>query len=147
MAILIIYNGADVAAGTAGDITKWEVIPSGDDIDTTYNISLHGTTIQLNNEVNSKTAGTIAVKGVDGISVTNKDGLSIGHTNTVTAGVAKSTGLADRKFTIPTINYDNYGHITGLGTATTIELPADKDTTYTLGSDAKTKTVSLKNSS
>lgn len=142
---LIIYNGADVAAGTAGDITKWEVIPSGDDIDTTYDISLNGTTIQLNNKVNSQTAGTIAVKGAGGISVTNNGGLSIAHTNTVTAGVAKSTGLADRKFTIPTINYDNYGHITGLGTATTIELPADKD--YTLGSDAKTKTVSLKNSS
>lgn len=144
---LIIYNGADVAAGTAGDITKWEVIPSGDDIDTTYDISLNGTTIQLNNKVNSQTAGTIAVKGAGGISVTNNGGLSIAHTNTVTAGVAKSTGLADRKFTIPTINYDNYGHITGLGPATTIELPADKDTTYTLGSDAKTKTVSLKNSS
>ena len=144
---LIIYNGADVAAGTAGDITKWEVIPSGDDIDTTYDISLNGTTIQLNNKVNSQTAGTIAVKGAGGISVTNNGGLSIAHTNTVIAGVAKSTGLADRKFTIPTINYDNYGHITGLGPATTIELPADKDTTYTLGSDAKTKTVSLKNSS
>lgn len=144
---LIIYNGADVAAGTAGDITKWEVIPSGDDIDTTYDISLNGTTIQLNNKVNSQTAGTITVKGAGGISVTNNGGLSIAHTNTVTAGVAKSTGLADRKFTIPTINYDNYGHITGLGPATTIELPADKDTTYTLGSDAKTKTVSLKNSS
>lgn len=144
---LIIYNGADVATDAAGDITKWEVIPSGDDIDTTYDISLHGTTIQLNNKVNSQTAGTIAVKGAGGISVTNNDGLSIAHTNTVTAGVAKSTGLADRKFTIPTINYDNYGHITGLGPVTTIELPADKDTTYTLGSDAKTKTVSLKNSS
>lgn len=144
---LIIYNGADVATDAAGDITKWEVIPSGDDIDTTYDISLNGTTIQLNNKVNSQTAGTIAVKGAGGISVTNNDGLSIAHTNTVTAGVAKSTGLADRKFTIPTINYDNYGHITGLGPATTIELPADKDTTYTLGSDAKTKTVSLKNSS
>ena len=144
---LIIYNGADVAAGTAGDITKWEVIPSGDDIDTTYDISLNGTTIQLNNKVNSQTAGTIAVKGAGGISVTNNGGLSIAHTNTVTAGVANSTGLADRKFTIPTINYDNYGHITGLGPATTIELPADKDTTYTLGSNAKTKTVSLKNSS
>lgn len=144
---LIIYNGADVAAGTAGDITKWEVIPSGDDIDTTYDISLNGTTIQLNNKINSQTAGTIAVKGAGGISVTNNGGLSIAHTNTVIAGVAKSTGLADRKFTIPTINYDNYGHITGLGPATTIELPADKDTTYTLGSDAKTKTVSLKNSS
>lgn len=144
---LIIYNGADVAAGAAGDITKWEVIPSGDDIDTTYDISLNGTTIQLNNKVNSQTAGTIAVKGAGGISVTNNGGLSIAHTNTVTAGVAKSTGLANRKFTIPTINYDNYGHITGLGPATTIELPADKDTTYTLGSDAKTKTVSLKNSS
>lgn len=144
---LIIYNGADVAAGTAGDITKWEVIPSGDDIDTTYDISLNGTTIQLNNKVNSQTAGTIAVKGAGGISVTNNGGLSIAHTNTVIAGVAKSTGLADRKFTIPTINYDNYGHITGLGPATTIELPADKDTTYTFGSDAKTKTVLLKNSS
>ena len=144
---LIIYNGADVATDAAGDITKWEVIPSGDDIDTTYDISLNGTTIQLNNKVNSQTAGTIAVKGAGGISVTNNDGLSIAHTNTVTAGVAKSTGLADRKFTIPTINYDNYGHITGLGPATTIELPTDKDTTYTLGSDAKTKTVSLKNSS
>lgn len=144
---LIIYNGADVATDAAGDITKWEVIPSGDDIDTTYDISLHETTIQLNNKVNSQTAGTIAVKGAGGISVTNNDGLSIAHTNTVTAGVAKSTGLADRKFTIPTINYDDYGHITGLGPVTTIELPADKDTTYTLGSNAKTKTVSLKNSS
>lgn len=144
---LIIYNGADVAAGAAGDIAKWEVIPSGDDIDTTYNMSLNGTTIQLNNEVNSKTAGTIAVKGADGISVTNDSGLSIGHTNTITAGFASGTKLVDRKFTIPTINYDKNGHITGLGIATTIELPADKDTTYTFGSDATSKTVSLKNSS
>lgn len=142
---LIIYNGADVAAGAAGDIAKWEVIPSGDDIDTTYNMSLNGTTIQLNNEVNSKTAGTIAVKGADGISVTNDSGLSIGHTNTITAGSASGTKLVDRKFTIPTINYDKNGHITGLGIATTIELP--EDTTYTFGSDATSKTVSLKNSS
>lgn len=145
---LIIYNGADVAVGTAGDITKWEVIPSGDDIDTTYNMSLNGTTIQLNNEVSGNTKGTIAVKGTDGISVKNSGGLSIGHTNTVTAGAASGTGLnSKRQFTIPTINYDSYGHITGQGPATTIELPADKDTTYTFGSDAKTKTISLKNSS
>ena len=145
---LIIYNGADVATGTAGDITKWEVIPSGDDIDTTYNMSLNGTTIQLNNEISGNTKGTIVVKGTDGISVINNGGLSIGHTNTVTAGAAKGTGLdSNRQFTIPTINYDEYGHITGQGPATTIELPADKDTTYTFGSDAKTKTVSLKNSS
>lgn len=145
---LIIYNGADVAAGTAGDTTKWEVIPSGDDIDTTYNISLNGTTIQLNNEVSSDTAGTIAVKGTNGISVTNSDGLSIGHANTITAGAAKGTGLdSNRRFTIPTINYDKHGHITELGPATTIELPADKDTTYTFSSDAANKKVSLKSSS
>lgn len=145
---LIIYNGADVAAGTSGDTAKWEVIPSGDDIDTTYNISLNGTTIQLNNEVSSDTAGTIAVKGTNGISVTNSDGLSIGHANTITAGAAKGTGLdSNRRFTIPTINYDKHGHITGLGPATTIELPADKDTTYTFSSDAANKKVSLKSSS
>lgn len=143
---LIIYNGADVAAGTAGDTTKWEVIPSGDDIDTTYNMSLDGTTIKLNNLVTSNTAGTIEVKGTNGISVTNSGGLSIGHAKTITAGSAKSTGLAGREFTIPTINYDNYGHITGLGPETTIELPADKDTTYTFGSDAANKKVSLKDS-
>lgn len=145
---LIIYNGADVAAGTSGDTAKWEVIPSGDDVDTTYNISLNGTTIQLNNEVSSGTAGTIAVKGTNGISVTNSDGLSIGHANTITAGAAKGTGLdSNRRFTIPTINYDKHGHITGLGPATTIELPADKDTTYTFSSDAANKKVSLKSSS
>lgn len=144
---LIIYNGADVAAGTSGDTAKWEVIPSGDDVDTTYNISLNGTTIQLNNEISSDTAGTIAVKGTNGISVTNSDGLSIGHANTITAGAAKGTGLdSNRRFTIPTINYDKHGHITGLGPATTIELPADKDTTYTFSSDAANKKVSLKNS-
>lgn len=143
---LIIYNGADVAAGTAGDITKWEVIPSGDDIDTTYKMQLDGTTIQLKNEVNNNIAGQVAVKGTNGISVTNNDGLSIGHTNTVTAGSASGT-QSGRQFTIPTINYDKYGHITGQGPATTIEFPADKDTTYTFSSDAANKKVSLKNSS
>lgn len=142
---LIIYNGADVAAGTAGDTTKWEVIPSGDDIDTTYKMQLDGTTIKLKNEVNNNIAGQVAVKGTNGISVTNNDGLSIGHTNTVTAGSASGT-QSGRQFTIPTINYDKYGHITGQGPATTIEFPVDKDTTYTFGSDAASKKVSLKNS-
>ena len=142
---LIIYNGADVAAGTAGDTAKWEVIPSGDDIDTTYNMSLNGTTIQLNNEVTTLPAGSVAVKGADGISVKNDGGLSIGHANTVTAGSASGT-QSGRQFTIPTINYDKYGHITGQGPATTIEFPVDKDTTYTFGSDAASKKVSLKNS-
>lgn len=144
---LIIYNGADVAAGTAGDITKWEVIPSGDDIDTTYEMLLDETTIKLKNEVNNNIAGQVAVKGTNGISVTNSGGLSIGHANTITAGSASGTGLdSNRRFTIPTINYDKHGHITGLGPATTIELPADKDTTYTFSSDAANKKVSLKNS-
>lgn len=143
---LIIYNGADVAAGTAGDTTKWEVIPSGDDTDTTYNLSLNGTTIQLNNEVKTDIAGQVVVKGTNGISVKNDGGLSIGHTNTVTAGSASGT-QSGRQFTIPTINYDKYGHITGQGPATTIEFPVDKDTTYTFSSDAANKKVSLQNSS
>lgn len=142
---LIIYNGADVAADTAGDKTKWEVVPSGDDIDTTYKMQLDGTAIQLKNEVNNNIAGQVVVKGTNGISVTNSDGLSIGHANTVTAGSASGT-QSGRQFTIPTINYDKYGHITGQGPATTIEFPADTDTTYTFGSDAANKKVSLKNS-
>lgn len=144
---LIIYNGTDVAAGLEGDTTKWEVVPSGDDIDTTYEMLLDNTTIKLKNKVNNDIAGQVAVKGTNGISVTNSGGLSIGHANTITAGSASGTGLdSNRQFTIPTINYDKHGHITGLGPATTIELPADKDTTYTFGSNAANKEVSLKNS-
>ena len=142
---LIIYNGDDVAAGTAGDIAKWEVVPSGDDTDTTYKMQLDGTTIKLINQVNSDTAGQVVVKGTNGISVTNSDGLSIGHTNTVTAGSASGTH-SGRQFTIPTINYDKYGHITGQGPATTIEFPPDRDTTYNFSSDAANKVVSLKSS-
>lgn len=143
---LIIYNGADVAAGTAGDITKWEVVPSGDDIDTTYKMQLDDTTIQLKNEVNNNIAGQVAVKGTNGISVTNSGGLSIGHANTITAGsVAGEKSEDNRSFSIPTIQYDGYGHITEAGT-TTIEFPEDKNTTYTFGSDAANKKVSLKDS-
>ena len=68
--------------------------------------------MEVNNEVSSNTAGSVAVKGADGISVKNDGGLSIGHTNTVTAGSASGT-QSGRQFTIPTINYDKYGHITG----------------------------------
>lgn len=143
---LIIYNGADVAAGTAGDTAKWEVVPSGDDIDTTYKMQLDGTTIKLKNEVNNNIAGQVEVKGANGISVTNSGGLSIGHTNTITAGSAAGT-QSGRQFTIPTINYDEHGHITSQGPATTIEFPVDKDTTYTFSSDAANKKVSLKSSS
>lgn len=143
---LIIYNGADVAAGTAGDITEWEVVPSGDDIDTTYKMQLDETTIQLKNEVNNNIAGQVAVKGTNGISVTNSGGLSIGHANTITAGsVAGEKSEDNRSFSIPTIQYDGYGHITKTGT-TTIDFPVDKDTTYTFGSNAANKEVSLKNS-
>lgn len=144
---LIIYNGADVAAGTAGDTSKWEVVPSGDDIDTTYKLQLDGTstTIQLKNEVNNNIAGQVAVNGTNGISVTNSGGLSIGHANVITAGSAAGT-QSGRQFTIPTINYDEHGHITSQGPATTIEFPADKDTTYTFSSDAANKKVSLKSS-
>lgn len=143
---LIIYNGDDVAAGLAGDITKWEVVPSGDDIDTTYKMQLDETTIKLINQVNNNIAGQVAVKGTNGISVTNSGGLSIGHANTITAGsVAGEKSEDNRSFSIPTIQYDGYGHITKAGT-TTIDFPVDKDTTYTFGSDAANKKVSLKNS-
>ena len=143
---LIIYNSADVAAGLAGDITKWEVVPSGDDIDTTYKMQLDETTIKLINQVNNNIAGQVAVKGTNGISVTNSGGLSIGHANTITAGsVAGEKSEDNRSFSIPTIQYDGYGHITKAGT-TTIDFPVDKDTTYTFGSDAANKKVSLKDS-
>lgn len=138
---LIIYKGDDLADGSAPANTDFDVIPSGDEIDSQFALSGTGNKIVLTNTTKDNTpAGSVSVSGTDGISaeVTN-NALSIKHTNTVKAGsVGESSNVspaAGESFTIPSITYDAQGHIKSASNIT-VKLPADKDTTYSLGTAA-----------
>ena len=136
---LIIYKGDDLADGSAPANTDFDVISSGDEIDSQFKLSGTGNAIVLTNTTNKNNpaAGSISVSGTDGISaeVTN-NALSIKHTNAISAGsVGESSNVspaAGNSFTIPSISYDAQGHITSASNVT-VTLPADKDTTYSLG--------------
>lgn len=138
---LIIYKGDDLADGNHPENTDFDVIPSGDEIDSQFALSGTGNAIVLTNTTNKNNpaAGSVSVSGADGISAeVAGNALSIKHTNTIATG-AGSVGengnvspAAGASFKIPSISYDAQGHITSASNVT-ITLPADRDTTYLLG--------------
>lgn len=136
---LIIYNGDDLATDGIPDNVNFDVIPSGDEIDSQFKLSGADNAIVLTNTTSKNTAGSVNVSGADGISAeVAGNTLSIKHTNTIATG-AGSVGennnvspAAGETFKIPSISYDAQGHITNASDVT-VTLPADKDTTYSLG--------------
>ena len=135
---LIIYKGDDLADGSAPANTDFDVISSGDEIDSQFELSGTNNTITLTNTTKDNTpAGSVSVSGTDGIlAEVTGNALSIKHTNAVSAGsVGESSNVspaAGKSFKIPSISYDAQGHITSANNIT-VTLPADKDTTYSLG--------------
>lgn len=137
---LIIYKGDDLADGSDPANTDFDVIPSGDEIDSQFALSGTNNTIALTNTTKDNTpAGSVSVSGTDGISAeVTSNALSIKHTNAIATG-AGSVGednnvspAAGASFKIPSISYDAQGHITSASNVT-VTLPADRDTTYLLG--------------
>lgn len=136
---LIIYNGDDLATDGIPDNANFDVIPSGDEIDSQFKLSGADNAIVLTNTTSKNTAGSVNISGADGISAeVAGNTLSIKHTNAIATG-AGSIGensnvspAAGETLKIPNISYDAQGHITNASDIT-ITLPADKDTTYSLG--------------
>ena len=137
---LIIYKGDDLADSSAPANTDFDIIPSGDEIDSQFALSGTGNAIVLTNTTNKNTAGSVSVSGSNGISAqVTGNALSIKHTNAISAGsVGGSSNVspaAGESFTIPSISYDAQGHITSASNIT-VTLPDDNDTTYSLGTAA-----------
>ena len=138
---LVIYNGADLDATADPSANNWDIVPSGNDIDSQFSLSLQGVgdkktpTLILSNTTNDENAGVIEVVGDKGITTTIQgDQLIIAHaTESKAAGtVGQNTNLtpdAAGTITVPIITYDEQGHIKS-ATDNIITLPADKDTTY-----------------
>ena len=135
---LIIYKGDDLADGSDPANTDFDVISSGDEIDSQFALSGANNAIVLTNTTKDNTpAGSVSVSGTDGITAqVTGNALSIKHTNEISAGlVGESSNVspaAGNSFTVPSISYDAQGHITSASNIT-VKLPADKDTTYSLG--------------
>ena len=137
---LIIYKGDDLADSSAPANADFDIISSGDEIDSQFALSGTNNAIVLTNTTSKNTAGSVSVSGSNGINAeVAGNALSIKHTNTIATG-AGSVGensnvspAAGKSFKIPSISYDAQGHITSASNVT-VTLPADKDTTYSLGS-------------
>ena len=127
---LIIYKGDDLADGSAPANTDFDIIPSGDEIDSQFALSGTGNKIVLTNTTKDNTpAGSVSVSGTDGINAeVTGNALSIKHTNAVSAGsVGESSNIspaAGKSFKIPSISYDAQGHITSASNIT-VTLPKE----------------------
>lgn len=136
---LVIYKGADLGATADPSTDDWDIVPSGNDIDSQFSLSLQKAdqknTLVLRNTTINENAGVIEVSGDKGITtIIDGNKLTIAHTNeSITAGtVGQNTNLtpaAAGTIKVPIITYDAQGHIKSAEDKT-ITLPADKDTTY-----------------
>lgn len=131
---LLIATGTEGSEGIIGDIT-WTYIPSGDDIDTTYQLKTANNVISLYNNATKTNNGTVTLaKGTDMEVSTTGSTITVSHaTKSVTTNetISKTISDSDRKFTTITAITDSNGHIASI-TPTEFTLPADNDTTYTL---------------
>lgn len=140
---LVIYNGADLDATADPSANNWDIVPSGNDIDSQFSLSLQKVgdkntpTLVLRNTTINEDAGAVEVVGNKGITTIFENGkLIIAHaTESNAAGtVGQNTNLtpdAAGTIAVPIITYDEQGHIKS-ATDNIITLPADKDTTYTI---------------
>lgn len=131
---LLIATGTEGSEGIIGDIT-WTYVPSGDDIDTTYQLKTANNVISLYNNAKKANDGTVTLaKGTDIEVSTSGSTITISHaTKSVTTNetISKTISDSDRTFTAITAITDSNGHIASI-TPTTFTLPADNNTTYTL---------------
>ena len=139
---LVIYNGADLDATADPSANDWDIVPSGNDIDSQFSLSLQKigdekkqTALVLSNTTTGDDAGVVEVVGNKGITTIFDNGkLIIAHANdsitakTVGANTNLTPAAADT-IIVPSITYDAQGHITSTQD-NIITLPADKDTTY-----------------
>lgn len=132
---LLIATGTEGAEGTIIGNIVWTYVPSGDDIDTTYQLKTANNVISLYNNATQLDNGTVTLaKGTDMEVSTSGNTITVAHaikSVTTNETVLKTISDSDRKFTTITAITDSNGHIASI-TPTEFTLPADNNTTYTL---------------
>lgn len=131
---IAIVGGDNVNVGRSED-GKTITIKSTD-TDTTYDLLSNAGDAKVTLHGSDNADRTVSFIGAQQIEVsgTNEREISISHKDSpVTAGDYNSSiEIKDNKFTVPSFTVDAQGHITNASDVT-VTLPADKDTTYSLG--------------
>lgn len=137
-----LETGETLEAGTIKlDTLVWTYIPSGNDTDTHYDLTLQNNIISLSNDVDSEVDNVLFKAGEDLVATTTPATTSTSPTLTyshktysapaVTPSKEASNLLHGGSFTVIDGITASNGHITGYSTKT-FNLPTDEDTTYTL---------------
>lgn len=138
---LYIATGTTDTNGIITSNLKWELVPAGNDIDTQYEFQLS------NNKIQQRVKGTAAWTDIATIAGGNKltasttgstiiiNHDSINNLPDTELGTNEALSATNRSFKVPKFIVDDYGHITTAG-ETTLTLPEDKNTTYSVTAGA-----------
>lgn len=125
---LLIALGTEVDGVITSGLT-WTYVPSGDDVDSQYELNVANNTISLKNTVTKDVVGSATVKGSDYIEVaTSGTDITISHKDGYLTKAAQSTAATvapdyTQSFTVvDSITTDN-GHVSAFNTKT-VTLPA-----------------------
>lgn len=139
-------EGAD---GTlASEDLEWVRVPAGRDTDTTYIFSVAGNQIKYHTSVNATDQVLAEIAGgTDLTASTSGNVITINHDAVTTNDVGPSNtptvlSAGDSIDLITGVSRNSTGHVTGI-TATKYQLPADANTTYTIGITANSNQISL----
>lgn len=138
--LLIAQGTEDASTGFITGKITWTYVPSGDDIDTTYNLKTASNVVKLVPSTNtSGNSGSITVAGHDKNIEVNTSGtegaatITITHASkTVDPKTSNQAATAGGTVTmIDSITADATGHIATVNTKT-VTLPKDTNTTYAM---------------
>ena len=141
---LLIATGVEENGVITSNLV-WTYIPSGDDTDTQYEMTLDGTTVTLTQSTDGR-KDEIAFKTntSDLLEVLNDNGaLAINHKELETEKTTSTEAPAhNNSFTVIDGLTFEAGHVIGYNEKT-ITLPQDENTTYTLAADSEAGVIKL----
>lgn len=135
---LLIASGTETNGVISGTIT-WNLIPSGNDFNTEYDLTVANNTISLEDNISGSTADTVTIAGGNKLTAsTSGTTITIDHdTVSVSGGASANAGNQNLTYgnTVSVVNgvkADAYGHVEAIYTSTLTMPSAPSDTTESL---------------
>lgn len=132
---LLIATGIEDSTGEIITDLAWSYVPSGDDTDSKFTLSVASNKISLKNSTLNTAAGDVTIAAGNDINVSTANStITVKHQDFTTTEGTKANGgtLAHGgSFDVLEAIVTDNGHVTGFNKKT-FTLPADNNTTYTI---------------
>ena len=143
---LLIAQGTETNGIITSNLT-WDLIESGNEFDSQYDLSVANNVISLTSNIAGSTADEVEIIGGNKITATTSNGaITIDHdTQSVTGGASSNAGNQNLVYgqTVNVVNgvkADSYGHVTEIYTSTLTMPSAPANTTESLNVTASSNT-------